>query len=53
MSRVKVLRLTLNKMGHFGDVLPRQSLSTLLKKLNLTQQNQTHTSKPKDIIIEK
>jgi len=28
-------------MGHFGDVLPSQSLDVVLKKLNLTQQKQT------------
>jgi len=26
--------------GHFGDVLPSQSLGVVLKKLNLTQQKQ-------------
>ena len=30
-----------HKIGHFGDVLPGQSLSVVLKKLNLTQQRQT------------
>ena len=31
---------------HIGDVLPSQSLSKLLRKLNLTQQYQTHISRP-------
>jgi len=31
----------LYKIGHFGDVLPSQSLGLVLKKLNLTQQKQT------------
>jgi len=39
--RVKVLRPTRHKIGHFGDVLPSQSLGVVLKKLNLTQQKQT------------
>ena len=30
---VKVLRSTRHIIGHFGDVLPRQSLALLLKKL--------------------
>jgi len=37
---VKVLRPTQHKIGHFGDVLPSQSLGVVLKKLNLTQQKQ-------------
>jgi len=40
-------------MGHFVDVLPRQSLGIVLKKLNLTQQKQnTQTitqNKPKKL----
>ena len=32
---------TRHKIGHFGDVLPSQSLGIVLKKLNLTQQKQT------------
>ena len=39
--RVKVLRPTQHKTGHFGDVLPSQSLGLVLEKLNLTQQKQT------------
>jgi len=39
--------------GKFRDVLPSQSLSMVLKKLNLTQQKQTYINKPKDIIIQK
>jgi len=35
-------------MDHFRDVTLSQSLSMVLKKLNLTQQNQTCTSKPKN-----
>ena len=38
---VKVLHPTQQKIGHFGDVLPSQSLGIVLKKLNLTQQKQT------------
>jgi len=33
----EVLHPTRHKIGHFGDVLPKQSLVTVLKKLNLTQ----------------
>ena len=40
-SLVKVLRPTQHKIGHFRDVLPSQSLSIVLKKLNLTQQKHT------------
>jgi len=36
-------------MGLVGNVLPSQLLMSVLKKLNLTQQNQTRTSKLKDI----
>jgi len=38
---VKVLHPTRHKMGHFGNVLPSQSLGIVLKKLNQTQQKQT------------
>jgi len=38
---VKVSHPTRHKTGHFGDVLPSQSLGIVLKKLNLTQQKQT------------
>jgi len=31
----------LDKTDHFGDVLPRQSLGVVLKKLDLIQQKQT------------
>ena len=31
----------LTQTGHFGDILPSQSLGLVLKKLNLTQQKQT------------
>jgi len=35
---IKVLHLTRRKIGHFGDVLPNQSLGIVPKKLNLIQQ---------------
>jgi len=35
---VKVLSLTRHKIGHFGDVLPSQSLGAVLKKVSLKQQ---------------
>jgi len=38
---VMVLRPTRHKIGHFGDVLPSQSVGVVLKKLNLTQLKQT------------
>jgi len=38
---VKVLLPTQHKIGHFGQVLLSQSLGTVLKKLNLTQQKPT------------
>jgi len=41
---VKVLHPIQHKIGHFGDVLPSQSLGIALKKLNLTQQKHTHTN---------
>ena len=41
--RVTVLRPTQHKIGHFGDVLPNQSLGVVLKKLNLTQRQKTIT----------
>jgi len=31
----------MQKIGCFGNVIPSQSLDQVLKKLNLTQQNQT------------
>lgn len=34
-------------MGHFRDVLPCQSFSTMLKKLTVTQQKQARTNKSK------
>jgi len=40
---VKVLCPTRHKIGHYRNVLPSQSLGTVLKKLNLTQQEQTNT----------
>jgi len=36
-----VLRPTRHNIGHFGDILPSQSLGVVLKNLNLTQQKQT------------
>jgi len=39
----KGLTSTRHKTGHFGDVLPSQSLGTVLQKLNLTQQKHTYT----------
>ena len=42
IDRVKVLHVpTPHDVGHFGDVLPSQSLGAVLKKLNLTRQKQT------------
>ena len=38
---VKVFCPPWQKIGHFGDVLPSQSLGVVPKKLNLTQQKQT------------
>jgi len=38
---VKVLGPTQREIGHFGDILPSQSLGIVLKKLNLTQKKQT------------
>jgi len=35
------------KIGYFRDVLPSQLLSWVPMKLNLTQQKQTFTNKPK------
>jgi len=46
---MKVLRST-QKIGHFGDVLTSQSLSSVLKKLNLTQQMYTCTDTQKDTV---
>jgi len=40
---VKVLRPTRHKIGHFGDVLPSQSLGEVLKKLHPTQQKASNT----------
>ena len=40
VDRVKVLCLTQHKMCHFGDILPRQCLGLVPKKLNLKQQKQ-------------
>ena len=37
IDRVKVLSPTRRKTGHFGDVLHRQCLGLILKKLNLPQ----------------
>jgi len=41
MCRLTVLRPTRHKIGHFGEVFPRQSLGVVLKKLNLAQEKQT------------
>ena len=38
IGSVKVLCPTRNKIGHFGDVLPSQSLGLVLKIINQTQQ---------------
>jgi len=52
------LRFYVPLTGHFGDILPSQSLSlgVVLKKLNVTQQkqktrtkNKTQNAKPKQI----
>ena len=43
-GRSKLLRPTRHKLGHFGDVLPCQSISSMLKipdPTKLTTQNQT------------
>jgi len=42
-----VLLPTQNKIGHFGDVSPCQSLGLVRKKLNLTQQIHAFTSQKK------
>ena len=42
-NRVKVLRPTSHKVGHFGDVLPSQYPAVVLKKLNPTEQKQNKT----------
>ena len=39
---VKVLHPTRHNIGHFGDVLPSQSLGLVLKKLNLTQESKQY-----------
>ena len=41
IDRVEVLHPTRHQTGHFGDVLPSQSLGAVLKKLNPKQQKQT------------
>jgi len=41
---IKVLHPTQHKIGHFGQVLPSQSLGTVLK-LNLTQQKKNTRTK--------
>ena len=42
MHHCKLIKvLTRYKIGHFGDVIPNQSLDVLLKKLNLAQRKQT------------
>ena len=43
---VKVLRPTRHRIGHFGDVLPSQSLGLVLKELNPTQHNSVLFSPP-------
>jgi len=45
IDRVKVLRPSPHKIGHFENVLPGQSLDIVLKKLNLMQQKHTYTDK--------
>jgi len=45
MTELTLLLPTPHKTGHFGDILSSQSLSTVLKKLNLTQQKYTYTNK--------
>jgi len=40
------------KISHPGDILPSQSRRLIMKKLNLTQENQTHISKPTDTITQ-
>jgi len=45
---VKVLGPIQHKIGHFGDILPSQSLGIVLNKLNLTQKsNNTRTKQSK------
>jgi len=43
-TQSKVLRPTQEKMSHFGDVLPSQSLGSVLRK---TKPNKTNNTKPK------
>jgi len=33
-----------NEIAHFGDILPSQSLGTVMKELNLKQQKHTYTN---------
>ena len=40
-----VLRPIRHEIDHFGDVLPSQSIGTVLKKLNLTQQKYAFANK--------
>jgi len=42
---VRVLHPTRHRIGHFGDVLPSQSLGLVLKKLNQTQKSKQHRNK--------
>jgi len=38
LIQLRFLRPIQDNIGHFGNVLPSQSLGLVLKKLNLTQQ---------------
>jgi len=44
---VVVLRPARHKIGHFGDISPRQYLGLVWKKLNLTQQKYAFTNQKK------
>jgi len=52
IDRVKVLRPTRHKLGHFGVVLPSQSLGLVMKTLNATQEKQ-HKNKIASVKTEK
>ena len=41
---VRILRSIWHKIGHFGDVLPSQSLGVVLQKTNLIQQKHKQTT---------
>ena len=45
LRELRFLRLTRHKISHVGDMIPSQSLGSVLKKLNLTQQSKQHRNK--------